>query len=78
MALANPNSAISQLADASNNAIIGNQQTTIVELTDSTTGTAGNTCNDSTSSVKDDLASIIAKVNGILQVLAAHGLIADS
>jgi len=78
MALANPNAAISQLADASNNAIIGNQQTTIAELTDSTTGSASDTCNDNTSNTKDDLASIIAKVNGILQVLAAHGLIADS
>ena len=55
MALANPNSAISQLADASNNAIIGNQQTTIAELTDSTTGSATNTCNDTTSNTKDDL-----------------------
>lgn len=78
MALANPKAGDSQLADATDNPMIGAQQTTIVELTDSTTGTAGNTCNDTTSSVKDDLASIIAKVNGIIQVLAAHGLIADS
>ena len=54
MALAHPNAAISQLADASNNAIIGNQQTTIAELTDSTTGSASDTCNDNTSNTKDD------------------------
>ncbi len=78
MALSNPAKQISQLADASGNPIIGNQQTTIAELTDSTTGTASDTLNDTTASVKDDLASLAAKVNAILQVLAAHGLIADS
>ena len=46
----------------------------ITQLTDSTSGTASNTCNDTTSSVKDDLASIIAKVNAILDALEAHGI----
>lgn len=78
MALSNPSKSISLLADKSGNAFLGTQQNTIVELTDSTTGTAGDTLDDSTASVKDDLASIAAKINAILQVLAAHGLIADS
>ena len=67
MALNNPAKGISQLADASGKPIIGNQQSTIAELTDSTTA-----------SVKDDIASLAAKINAILQVLAAHGLISDS
>jgi len=78
MALSNPKKSISQLADASGNPIIGAQQTTIAELTDSTTGTAGDTVDDATTSVKDDIASLAAKINAILQVLAAHGLIADA
>lgn len=39
----------------------------LTELTDSTTGTAGDTIDDSTSSVKDDLASIAAKVNTLIR-----------
>lgn len=78
MALSNPSKSTALLADANNNAIGGAQQTTIVELTDSTTGTAGDTVDDATASVKDDIASLAAKINGILQVLAAHGLIADA
>lgn len=41
------------------------------KLTDSTTGTAGETCDDSTSSVKDDMASIIAKVNAMVDAFTA-------
>ncbi len=78
MALTNPKKAVALLADANGNAIGGSQQTTIVELTDSTTGTAGDTVDDTTAGVKDDVASLAAKINGILQVLASHGLIADA
>jgi hypothetical protein len=78
MALSNPKPHISKLADGSNNPLIGEQQATIAELTDSTTGTAGDTVDDTTASVKDDIASLAAKINAILQVLAAHGLIADA
>lgn len=78
MALSNPVKSISKLADGSGNPLIGEQQTTIAELTDSTTGTAGDTVDDTTASVKDDIASLAAKINAILQVLAAHGLIADA
>lgn len=48
-------------------------------ITDSTTGTStGSVCNDTTASVKDDLAVIIRKVNRILAVLKAHGLLASA
>ena len=66
---------ISKLADKSGLPLIGEAQTAITSLTDSTTGTASNTLNDNTASVKDDMASLAAKVNAILDVLAAHGLI---
>jgi len=49
----------------------------ITSLTDSTTGTASNTINDTTSSVKDDLASLGAKINEIIAVLEAKGIIAS-
>lgn len=78
MALVNPAKQDSQLSDADGNPLIGAAQTTIAELTDSTGGTAGDTVDDTTASVKDDIATLAAKINGILQVLAAHGLIKDS
>jgi hypothetical protein len=71
MALSNPQKGISQLADASGNPIIGAQQTTVAELTDSTTGTAGDTVDDSTASVKDDIASLAAKINAIFLIADA-------
>lgn len=65
----------SQLSDSSNNPLIGAAQTAITSLTDSTTGTAGDTVDDTTASVKDDIASLAAKINSILTVLRNHGLI---
>ena len=50
--------------------------TAIVTLTDSTTGTAGDTVDDTTASVKDDIASLAAKINAILVVMRARGHIA--
>ena len=50
-------------------------QDAIVSFTDSTGGTAGNTLNDTTASVKDDIASIAAKVNAILVALRSAGII---
>jgi hypothetical protein len=78
MALANPAKHLSLLADKTGNPILTNQSATIVELTDSTTGTASDTLNDSTVSVKDDLASLAGKVNEIIVILAAQGIIADA
>ena len=40
--------------------VIGEQQSHIVSLTDSTTGTASDTLNDTTAGVKDDIASLAA------------------
>jgi len=69
------NKTISKLADNTGLPIIGEAQAAIASLTDSTTGSAGDTLNDNTADTKDDLASLAAKVNAILDVLAAHGLI---
>lgn len=55
----------------------GTQATAIVNLTDSTTGTAGDTVDDTTASVKDDIASLAAKINGILAALRGAGIIAS-
>lgn len=58
--------------------VVGEQQAVIAALTDSTTGTASDTLNDTTASVKDDIASLAAKVNAILTALKAHGLVASA
>lgn len=70
----NPNSEIN---DAKAQLIAADADPAIVSLTDSTTGSATNTCNDNTADTKDDLASIIAKVNSILAALRNHGIIAE-
>tara|TARA_R100000908_G_C3628933_1_gene70737 strand:- start:244 stop:483 length:240 start_codon:yes stop_codon:yes gene_type:complete len=49
----------------------------ITDLTDSTGGAVSDTCNDTSANTKDDLASIIAKVNGIIAALRAHGIVAE-
>lgn len=74
----NPLKSISQLADSSDNPIIADQQATIALLTDSTTGTAGDIVDDTTAGTKDDIASLAAKINAIINALSAHGLIADA
>ena len=78
MALSNPAKADSLLADEADNPLLSTAQATIAELTDSTGGTASDTVDDMTASVADDIASLAAKINSILQVLAAHGLIKDA
>ena len=50
-------------------------QDAIASLTDDTGGTAGSAVNDTTSSVKDDIASLAAKINAILVALRAAGVI---
>jgi len=50
----------------------------IASVTDSTGGTAGDTIDDTTASVKDDLASLAAKINAILAALRAAGVIKAS
>jgi len=51
--------------------------TAIVSLTDSTTGTVSNTLDDTTAGQKDDVASLAAKINEIIAVLEAKGIIAS-
>lgn len=75
--MAGPNKSIAQLSDAAGNAFIGGQQAAITSLTDNTTGTASDTLDDTTAGQKDDVASLAAKINAIIAVLEAHGLIAS-
>lgn len=49
--------------------------TAIVALTNSTGGAVSNTVDDTTSSVKDDLSALASKVNEIIAVMKAKGLI---
>lgn len=65
----------SQLSDSSDFPLIGEAQDAITSLTDSTTGTASDTLDDTTAGQKDDVASLAAKINSILTVLRNHGLI---
>jgi hypothetical protein len=51
--------------------------TAIVKLTDSTTGTVSNTLDDTTAAQKDDVASLCAKINEVIDVLRAKGIIAS-
>ena len=51
-------------------------QAAITSLTDSTTGTASDTLDDTTAGQKDDVASLAAKINSILAALRAAGIIA--
>jgi len=55
----------------------GTQASAIASLTDGTTGTASDTVDDATASVKDDIASLAAKINAILVVLRDANLIAS-
>ena len=84
MALSNPAKSISQLADATNNPMIGAQQATIAEVVDALDGATltGSTLTTSATPTVDELEACVGvlggKVNAILQALAAHGLIADA
>jgi hypothetical protein len=61
----------------SNNIEGDGSQAAIASLTDSTTGTAGDTVDDATASVKDDIASLAAKINLILAALRTAGIIRE-
>lgn len=88
-----PSAAEAKLVDKSNNPQLADRQaavnTDIVQLTDSTGGTAnGSTLDLSTlniTEIKDDFATVAAKINEIvvqqnliIDALEAHGLIADN
>lgn len=55
----------------------GTQASAITSLTDSTTGTATDTLDDTTAGQKDDIASLAAKINAILVALRGAGIIAS-
>jgi hypothetical protein len=73
-----PTAATAKLSDRNDNLQIGDRQAAITAITDSTTGTATNTVNDTTASVKDDIATLAAKINEIINLLEKHGLVADN
>lgn len=56
--------------------VLGKQVEAITHITDSTGGSAGDEVNDTTASVKDDIATLAAKINAILDALEEHGLLA--
>lgn len=59
--------------------VIGEQVAVEAQITDSTGGsTTGDVINDTTASVKDDLAILAKKINAILTCLKTHGLMASS
>lgn len=76
--MANPSKEKSVVADGSSNPMLSDQQAKVTSITDSTGGTAGDTVDDTTASVKDDIATLAAKINSILAILEAHGLMADA
>lgn len=83
MALSNPNKFDSKLADSNDNPQIADSQSVVVELTDNTTGTADDTVADvgaafSQATLNNNFADLTAKVNAVLQILAAHGLMDDA
>lgn len=52
------------------------RQPAIVVLSDSTTGAVSDTVDDTTASVKDDIASLAAKINELRTALINAGVIA--
>ena len=72
----------SKLADTSGLPQIADQSAAIVSITDGTLGTASNALAEITASyveatIANSFATNAAKINAILAVLRAHGLIAD-
>jgi hypothetical protein len=91
--MANPNKWDSQLADATGNAMIGAQQANIADhaaptaYTPHATGAVAvlseaatdlDTTAAALDTLVDEVATIVTKVNAILDVLEAHGLMADA
>ncbi len=87
MALSNPTKLDSKLADSNDNPQIADSQSVVAELTDSSGGTTDGTVEampgDSTTTnisgaVDNNFAELSAKVNSLLQIMAAHGLMDDA
>lgn len=47
---------------------------TLNKLTDNTTGTAGDTLDDTTAGQKDDVATLNAKLNEVIDILKDYGM----
>lgn len=80
--MANPKATESQLADRLDNPMIGSQQANIADAAVTATLTGVDTGTDMTAAqaatIVDDLTNHTTKINAILDVLEAHGLMADS
>jgi hypothetical protein len=83
MALSNPGKLDSKLADSQDNPQIAESQAVVAELTDSSGGTADGTVaavsgSGADTDINNNFAEVTTKVNAILQILAAHGLMDDA
>jgi hypothetical protein len=80
--MANPSKETSQLADASDKPLIGSQQALVADAAVTATLTGVDTGTDMTAAqaatIVTDLTDHTTKINAILDVLEAHGLMADA
>lgn len=81
--MANPVKSITQLADRDQNGMIGNQQDHVVDVVDDLDGATltGDTLTTSATPTVDELEAndgvLGGKINEILAILEAHGLMDD-
>lgn len=84
MALTNPNKSQSMMADKNSNPLLGDAQSVEVEVIDALDGATltGDTLTTSATPTVTELEAndgvLGGKINKILQVLAAHGLMKDA
>lgn len=82
--MANPNKGDAQLADATDNPLIGPAQTLIADCVDALDGATltGSTLTTSSTPTVDELEAndgvLGGKINAILDILEAHGLMKDA
>lgn len=70
--------AVSRFVDKSNVPQLGVRQSAIANLTDNTTGTGTDTVVNTNPGPDDDVASLAAKLNAIINTLELHGLVGDN
>lgn len=82
--MANPSKTVTQLADRDQNGMIGAQQSNVADVVDALDGATltGDTLTTSSTPTVDELEAndgvLGGKINAILAILEAHGLMADS
>lgn len=82
--MANPDKQNSQMADGDDNPLIGSQQSLVADCVDALNGAAltGSTLTTSATPTVDELEAndgvLGGKINAILDILEAHGLMADA